>query len=199
MPAATKDHPENQSLPRFEKIGIIARWQPVHTGHAVLLSALCDRADHVMIGVGSSNVYNFRNPFTLEETLDMLHLTLTGRQNYTLISVPDLNNGPKWREMVLEMFGELALFLTANPYVYSLMKDVYPIQKPVTLVPDEDKIPLTGMMVRREMARGGKWQDLVPANVAAYIEKHKIEDRFKQEFGLQTLAIDSIIQERSDS
>mgnify|MGYP002750839863 CR=1 FL=1 len=57
---------------RFERIGMVARWRPVHLGHAPILRALCDRATHALIGIGSSNRYDFRNPFTLEETIDMI-------------------------------------------------------------------------------------------------------------------------------
>lgn len=198
MPASEKNLLEKESQPHFGVAGIIARWQPVHIGHKAILCALCEQAEKVKIGVGSSNVYNYRNPFTLEETTDMLHLALAGRDNYTLIPVPDLNNGPKWREMVQELFGSLDVFLTANPYVETLMKDIYPLKKPVTLLPEADKVPISGTMVRREIARGGRWKEMVPKNVAAYLEKNEIDKRFIQEFGLQTLALDSIIQERSD-
>ena len=47
--------------------GIVARFKPVHKGHAAVLEALCERSEHVYIGIGSSNRYNLRNPFTKEE------------------------------------------------------------------------------------------------------------------------------------
>lgn len=198
--------PENEKLPakallkpHLKTIGMIARWQPVHTGHLAVLEAICDQTQTALIGIGSSNAYNYRSPFTLEETTEMLHLALKGRENYTLIPVPDLNDGPRWREMVRDLFGELDLFLTANPYVASLLKDIYTLDKPVALVPKENRVPIDGTMVRREMARGGNWHALVPAEIASYIQENKLDLRFKQEFGLETLALDTIIHERSKS
>ena len=82
----------------FGRIGMVARWRPVHRGHAPVLRALCDRASEALIGIGSSNRYDLRNPFTLEETTDMIRLVLAGRKNYTLISVPDLDHGLRWRK-----------------------------------------------------------------------------------------------------
>jgi nicotinamide-nucleotide adenylyltransferase len=192
--------PERNIRPmnRFDCIGMIARWRPVHRGHAPVLHALCDRASQALIGIGSSNRYDLRNPFTLEETMDMIQLVLADRQNYTLIPVPDLDDGPRWRVMVMELFGPLDLFLTDNPYVSSLLTADYNIIKPVELVPEDEKIALDGRMVRREMARGDGWRDLVPQEVADYITARQLDERFRREFGLQTLALDAIVERRTD-
>ena len=177
----------------FNRIGMVARWRPVHLGQAAVLRALCDRATHTLIGIGSANRYNFRNPFTLAETMDMVRIVLADHENYTLIPVPDLDDGPRWREMILDLFGPLDLFVTDNPYVFKLMAADYPVCRPVTLVPEDEKVPVEGAMVRRVMARGEGWEALVPPAVAEYITTNKLDDRFRQEFGLQTLALDTIV------
>ena len=159
-----------------------------------MLRALCDHADHALIGIGSSNRYNLRNPFTLEETSDMISLVLAGCENYTLVPVPDLDDGPRWREMILDLFGLLDLFVTDNPYVASLLTDDYTITRPVTLVPNHEKVPIDGTMVRREMARGDGWRPLVPPEVAEYISLNQLDERFRREFGLGTLALENIIE-----
>jgi len=178
----------------FNCLGMVARWRPVHLGQSPVLRALCDRADHALIGIGSSNRYNLRNPFTLEETGDMIGLVLAERENYTLIPVPDLDDGPRWREMILDLFGPLDLFVTDNPYVASLLAEDYTITRPVTLVPDDEKVPIDGTMVRREMAHGNGWRRLVPDEVADYIAVNQLDERFRREFGLQTLALDTIVE-----
>lgn len=177
---------------RYDRIGMVARWRPVHLGHAPVLRALCDCAGQALIGVGSSNRYDYRNPFTLEETLDMLKLVLAGRTNYDLIAVPDLDDGPRWREMVVGLFGRLDVFVSANPYVASLLAEDYDVIRPVELVPKDEHIALDGSRVRKEMAQGGRWQDLVPPAVADYIMARRLDERFRREFGLQTLALETI-------
>ena len=184
---------------RLDRIGMVARWRPVHMGHAPVLRALCDHASLALIGIGSANRYNLRNPFTLEETCHMIDLVLAGRTNYTLIAVPDLDDGPRWRMMILELFGPLDLFVTANPYVASLMENDYEVAKPIQLVPVEDRVPVSGTMVRREMAKGDGWQDLVPQRIADYIVSQNLDQRFRQEFGLEALALDTIVQPRADA
>jgi len=186
--------PNGQHTDRFGRVGMVARWQPVHRGHVPVLRALCDRASQAFIGIGSSNRHNLHNPFTIEETKDMIRLVLADRENYTLIAVPDLDDGPRWRAMIIDLFESLDLFVTDNPYVASLLEKDYTIIRPVMLVPDDEKVPIDGTLVRREMARGDGWRRLVPNEVADYISDHQLDERFRRQFGLQTLALDTFIE-----
>lgn len=178
---------------RFDRIGMVARWKPVHLGHLPVLHVLCEQAAHALIGIGSSNRYNARNPFTLDETADMLTLVLARYDNYTLIPVPDLDDGPRWRLMILDLFGSLDAFVTANPYVAHLLMEDYPLIKPVALVAEAHRIAVDGTMVRCEMARGGDWQTLVPPQIAHYIQDRQLDERFRREFGLETLALETVV------
>jgi nicotinamide-nucleotide adenylyltransferase len=185
-----------RKLDRFDRIGMVARWQPVHRGHVPVLHALCDRGAQAIIGIGSSNRHNLRNPFTLEERTDMIRLALEGRGNYGLVPVPDLDDGPRWRVMVIDLFGSLELFVTDNPYVASLLGADYQVIRPVELVPEDNRIAANGTMVRKAMARGDGWRELVPDEVADYIVDRQLDDRFRREFGLEALAMDTVVKTR---
>ncbi|MEW6085473.1 MAG: adenylyltransferase/cytidyltransferase family protein [Chloroflexota bacterium] len=178
----------------YSRIGMIARWKPVHLGHAAVLRAVCSSGEEALIGIGSSNRYNARNPFRLEETRDMIQLVLAEFSNYRIIPVPDLDDGPRWRVMVKEVFGELDVFVTENPYVTSLLKDDYRVIRPVELIPPRERVPAEGSAVRRAMARGEEWESLVPRVVAEYIKSNKLDIRFREEFGLETLAMMTVVE-----
>ena len=181
----------NMTLPNkpLKQIAMIARWKPLHLGQAAVIRGLCAAAENVTLGIGSSNRYNARNPFTLEETQEMLAIALSGRENVRVIPVPDLDDGPRWRVMVREMLGtNLDLFVTDNPYVASLLKEFYRIERPVAFVPPNERIRVNGTMVREAIARGEDWQALVPPEIADYISSRKLDDRIRREFGLQILA-----------
>ena len=169
----------------------MARWKPVHRGHAAVLEALVERADEVVIGIGSSNRYDIRNPFTAEESAEMIRRVLGDRGRYSLLPVPDLGDGPRWREMVAGLFGPLDVFVTANAYVRDLLEDIYPVVHPVRLLPPERRIALDGTAVRKAMARGPGWREMVPAPVAAFLDEQGLAERFRREFGLATLALDA--------
>ena len=172
---------------------IIGRWRPVHLGHQAALHALCEQFDHVSIGIGSSNIYDYRNPFTLEEVIEMLQLTLIGYSNYQLFPIPDTPDEDEWRRSAREALGEPDLLVTANPYVRAILKGVWPIAHPVDFIPAERKVPVSGSLLRRQLAAGQDWQHLVPPAIARYLNKNHLDRRFRAEFGLQTLALDAII------
>jgi nicotinamide-nucleotide adenylyltransferase len=170
---------------------MIARWKPVHRGHAAVLRALVARGDEVLIGIGSSNRLNARNPFTAAETREMLELVIGDAPHVHVLEVPDLDDGPRWREMVIGMLGRLDAFVTANPYVARLLADDYRVVRPVDLVPLQERVPVDGTLVRREMARGEGWRELVPDAVRQYLAERGLDRRFRKEFGLETLALDA--------
>jgi len=176
----------------FARLAMIARWRPVHLGHEAILRALCQSGEKVLIGIGSSNRYNVRNPFTLEETRRMLELVLSDFDNFQIVPVPDLDDGLRWRVMVKDLFGALDLFVTENPYVASLMKDDYRTALPIELIRPEEQVPVDGSRVRRAMARGENWESLVSQVVAEYIKSNQLDIRFRKEFGLETLALETI-------
>jgi nicotinamide-nucleotide adenylyltransferase len=182
--------PAPRPLPdRVGRLAIIARWKPVHIGHAAVLEALAGRADHAIVGIGSSNRYNARNPFTAAETATMIRLALRGRDNVSIVEVPDLDDGPRWRLMVKEMLGPLDLFVTANAYVRSLLLEDYPILHPVHLVPPERRVRVDGSMVRAAMARGEGWRALVPPEIERFLDDQGLVRRFRVEFGAETLTL----------
>lgn len=171
---------------------MVARWRPVHLGHASVLRALMRAGREVLIGIGSCNRYNARNPFTTPEVKTMIQMVIPDDQEISLIEVPDLDDGPRWRQMVRELFGSLDVFVTDNPYVASLMGNDYRIIRPVSLVAPTERRPIDGTMVRRAMARGDGWQEMVPPQVCRFILDGGMDRRFRREFGLETLALESL-------
>jgi nicotinamide-nucleotide adenylyltransferase len=175
---------------RYAALGMVARWKPVHLGHAAVLRGLLASAPRVLLGIGSSNRYDVRSPFTAAETRDMIRLVIGEAPGVTILDVPDLGDGPRWRGMVADIFGALDAFVTDNPYVASLMRERYRVMRTVEFVAPEDRVAIDGTTVRRAMAKGEDWRELVPSAVAEYIEAHGLDVRFRREFGLETLAAD---------
>jgi len=182
-------------MPAFGSVGFIGRFKPLHNGAALVLERLCEAADHVVIGIGSSNKYNLRNPFTPEETKAMIDAYLRPRfTNYETLFVPDFGHLPEgrdgrlWKSYVIEYFGNLDVFVTGNSYVAELLKDHYAILHSAALIPREEQFRLRASAVRHAMALGADWKSYVPKEVAAYLESHGLIERFRNEFGLDMLA-----------
>lgn len=182
-------------MKKFHKLGVIGRFKPLHNGGALMLETVCENAEHVIIGIGSPNKYNMRNPFTAEETKEMLEAYLAPRfKNYEIVFVqdyahiPEYKDGQKWRQEVAKQFSGIDAFVTGNDWTAELLKQDYKIIHPAELIPEDKWIMLRATMVRVEMAKGMPWERLVPENVARYIKENEFDERFRREFGLETLA-----------
>lgn len=168
---------------------MVARWKPVHLGHAAVLRALLRSADQVVLGIGSSNKLDVHNPFSAAETREMLELVLGAELGRTaIVEIPDLGDPPRWRLMIRDLLGPLDAFVTANEWVKGLMAEDYPVVHPVTLLEPSEQVRVSGTMVRLAMARGADWRALVPAPVANFLDERGLCARFVRDFGLATLA-----------
>lgn len=172
---------------------MLGRWQPVHLGHRAALISLCEQYDRVVVGIGSSNIHDYRNPFSQREVEDMLNLVLAPFDNFTLIPIPDQHDDAAWCRTISASFGRPDVLFTANPYVAHLLKDTFALAHPASVIPAERKTAVSATMVRRALARGADWQPLLPGEVAAYIRTHRLDDRFRRDFGLQTLMMETVV------
>ncbi len=177
------------SADRIGRVVMIARWRPVHLGHVAVIEGLLANADRVELGIGSANRYDLRNPWTAAETAGMLRRVVGDRAH--IFEVEDLGDGPRWAAMVVERLGDVDLFVTANPWVRSLLEGTWPLEHPVQFVPPQRRVRVDGTMVRRAMARGEDWRAMVPPSTAEFLDEHGLVERFRREFGLATLALDA--------
>ena len=176
------------------KVGLIARFKPLHIGGAYMLEAICEHADEVLIGIGSSNKYNLRNPFTAQESEDMVHAYLGGRfNNYSIVHIPDFAqdpqyaNGEKWKKHVVKTFGTLDHFISGNGFVKELLQDTYTIMPSYDLIPEQKRTPVRSTEVRIAMAYElDLWKEMVPKEVSEYIITNELDKRFLKEFGEET-------------
>ncbi|MDO8628297.1 MAG: adenylyltransferase/cytidyltransferase family protein [Nanoarchaeota archaeon] len=181
-------------MKQYKKLGLIGRFKPPHLGAVRMLEAVCEAAEHVIIGIGSSNKYNLRNPFTPQETRDMIATALPGRTNYLIVEIPDYAQDPdyadgqRWKQDIIDSYGTLDAFVTGNPYVKQLLENTYTVIHPATLIPKEQHLVLRATEVRLRIAQNNNWETHVPEAVATYIKTKKLDERFRKEFGLATLA-----------
>lgn len=187
------------------RVGAIARFKPLYNASAFVLEALCRQADEVVIGIGSSNKYNLRNPFTADESEDMIRAFLSDRfNNYSIIQIPDFGHipeyrdGRKWKEFVIEKFKKLDSLVTSNEYVTSLLKDTYKIIRPVEIIWVNKSKGVKATQVRLAMAGNEDWEKLVPKEVAKYLNENGLVERFMEEFGKETLLEAKLKQETAE-
>ena len=172
-----------QTLMGMRKLAMIARWKPLHLGHARILRCLLRSCQFLEIGIGSSNRYDAQNPFTALESQEMIELALgPSPQSYRIHHFPDLGHGPRWAAAVQAQLGELDALVTANGYVRDCLKPYYAIVHPLEFLPAEERVAVDGTMVRSAMLQARPWEHLVLPEVADYILARGLVERLRSEF-----------------
>ena len=151
----------------------IGRFQPFHRGHLDVVKQILGRHKKIIIGIGSSQHSGTpENPFSGEMRARMIQNSLRdegiGKQRFTIIQIPDINNDDKWVAHVEAIAPAFAAIYSGTPKVQALFeKDgKHKVQSP------KFNLLISGTEVREKMARGQPWEDLVPPAVVKIIKNH---------------------------
>lgn len=156
----------------YKRVFFPGRFQPVHKGHVEAIKWLLGQASEVVIGVTAAQ-YNFTmdNPFTAGERIEMLKLALG--ELWSRLYVVPLDNIPDnwlWLYYVETRTPRFDAVATNNSFVELLAKNRgYPVLHP----PLVERDVYQGRRIRELMLVGEGWRELVPENVARYIDKIK--------------------------
>ena len=130
---------------------------------------VCSR---VVIGVSSHQLGGKRaNPFTASERIEMIQLTLQDENliptfNIEFVEIPNCADDAEWTKQCLEHVGSACTVWTGNPWVKGCFEAVGVSVKDIKPVPG-----ISGTEVRRRMAAGEAWQNLVPKSVSEYLRE----------------------------
>jgi bifunctional NMN adenylyltransferase/nudix hydrolase len=82
----------------FDVLVCLGRFQPFHLGHKSIIEAALERADRVIVIVGSAHrARSVRNPFTAEERANMIYNTFPGESRLVVTQVSDqMYNNNAW-------------------------------------------------------------------------------------------------------
>ncbi|MEM5844218.1 MAG: nicotinamide-nucleotide adenylyltransferase [Candidatus Aenigmatarchaeota archaeon] len=155
----------------------ILRAQPFHKGHLYAIKKAAKKFE-VIIGIGSSNVKNtFENPFSFKERKEMLRLAGIKQK---IVPIPDFYDCKKWISYILNKI-DFDVVISGNEWVKECFRGKKKVISPEFFKPRKYK----ASKIREKIAKGEKWEDLVPRKVANYIKKIKGEERIKKIFNIQ--------------
>lgn len=100
----------------FRRVVAIMRANPPHVNHTAMLKELCRKALEVRVNLGSSNRFNAKNPFRIEEREEMMRLALQDYDNFELVRLPDFDNDEKWYAELRRLNKDFTEVLSNNPY-----------------------------------------------------------------------------------
>ena len=157
---------------------IIGRFQPFHNGHAKL--AENNKEHEIIFAIGSAyNSFSFENPFTAGERCEMIYEAMEEIEikKFFVIPIPDINRYGVYAKHVIDLVPSFDFVISNNPLIKELFeREGYKIKE--TPLYERDKYQ--GKVIRKRIAEGKKWEDLVPKRVAAYIKKIEGDIRIRR-------------------
>lgn len=190
----------------FNKVVAIMRANPPHINHTLMLKELCKKAVNVKINLGSSNKFNEKNPFKIEEREEMMDLSLNGEyDNYEILRIPDFGDDDEWFKYLYKINKPFSEILSNNQYDLKIYKrfqknpgyDNFDIIHPTDILSQEDMVYTTGIwkdgmfvQARKPMYVSGtftraaivndwNWEKFIDEKVVKYIKKNGLVARIK--------------------
>ncbi len=159
---------------------IIGRFQPFHKGHAELVKYAVKKYEEIIVVIGSAyNSYTPQNPFTGGERYLMIRRAMEemGIEKYYIVPVPDINRYGVYASHVSDLSPEFDIVLSNNPVIKEIFeKDGFKVES----TPLFEREKYSGTEIRRRMAEGEGWEELVPAAVVDSIKEIGGEERVRK-------------------
>lgn len=168
----------------IEKLFIPERTQPPHIGHIMMLESALENAKEVIVGIGSSNVIDERNPYSAYERELMLRKSIEekGYSNYSFAYIPDFKTDDVWIKYIEEKINiKGATILTGNDYVQELFNNLgYKTIRPEELT-KKPLIKISATELREMIINdNSEWKIYAAYGTKYYFEKFGGKDRISK-------------------
>lgn len=163
----------HQSLSTKHQVGlVIGRFQPFHLGHKYLIEQALNFSEKLIIGIGSSNISDDRNPypFGLRKKIltEFIKQENLGDRIVSVLSVLDHPDDDVWLNKLLIKTGKVDAVIGDNEWVNGIFEN---IQTPVVRIGFHDRERLEGKVIRKLMHQNKEWKDRTPEYLVSLLEK----------------------------
>ncbi len=106
------------------KIVVLGRFQPLHNGHAHLITAAADYGDVLTVAIGSAQApESVENPWSAEERCEMVEAWAKSEEiEIEVVCIPDIDDPPNWVAHASKYHGEGTL-ATSDTTTAELYRD----------------------------------------------------------------------------
>ncbi|MFH1586233.1 MAG: nicotinamide-nucleotide adenylyltransferase [Candidatus Diapherotrites archaeon] len=158
---------------------IVGRFQPYHLGHHNAIKNILKEVDEVVIVVGSTmESYLEEDPFTAGERVEMISRALKAEgifEKCFIIPVPNVDEYALWTGRIRSYTPNFDVVYSNNPLVKKLFEaDGVEVRKMVS-----NRREIDSVKIRKAMMNGTEWKQLVPKEVADYLNKLGAVERLK--------------------
>lgn len=155
------------------KLGlVVGRFQPFHKGHKYLIEESLKIADYIIIGIGSANKKDAKNPWTWQERKKMIEefLQKEGLEKKVKSVIPLYDNPDDdiWFENLVKTIGKFDVTIGNNPWNNGIIER-HGI--PAIEIGFRKRHVWEGVQIRELMNNNGKWEDRVPEYLLGLVIK----------------------------
>ncbi|MGC8983256.1 MAG: nicotinamide-nucleotide adenylyltransferase [Desulfurococcaceae archaeon] len=160
-----------------ERALFIGRFQPFHNGHLHSVEHILERFDEVVVVVAAAQYsYTIDNPFTAGERIEMIKAGLGGLyERAYVVPVDNVPSNYEWPRHVMSYVPRATTVYSNNKLVKMLFESYGVEVRETPVLPG-----VSGTLVRRLMAEGGNWEQLVPPGVARVIKEIRGVERVRE-------------------
>ena len=161
---------------QIERLFIPQRTQPPHKGHISMLEAACNQATEVVIGIGSANVTDYKNPYTAVERELMLRKSLEdlGVTNYSFVHIPDFEKDAEWMQYVQKhaKLDYQTTILSGNSWVENIFgREGYQTVQPDKIIRGE-LVDISATRLREMIINDDEiWKEYAASGTLHYFER----------------------------
>lgn len=151
---------------------IIGRFQPFHLGHQYLIDKALKMCNKIIIGIGSSNIMDENNPYSIEDRLEFLRKVVNEEEItdriIKIVSLPDVPDDEEWFKLVGQTTGPVDVVIGDNEWVNGIYES-HGIK--VKRIGYHQREVLEGKKIRSQIRDKKPWKERVPTYIATHIGK----------------------------
>ena len=161
---------------QIERLFIPQRTQPPHAGHISMLEAACNNATELVIGIGSANVTDAKNPYTATERELMLRKSLEDRglTNYSFVHIPHFKDDTEWVQYVKEhaKLDYHTAIVSGNSWVEDIFgKEGYQTVQPAEII-EGPMVDISATRLREMIVNSDeRWKQYAASGTLHYFEQ----------------------------
>ncbi|MFA6081386.1 MAG: pantetheine-phosphate adenylyltransferase [Patescibacteria group bacterium] len=142
---------------------VVGRFQPFHKGHLFLIKKALEKADRIIIGIGSANITDENNPIDYETRKKVIKAVFykegIEEKLSKIVPLDDFFNDEKWLFNLRKQTGKFDLALGNNEWTNKILKKAgYKVLE----VDYFNRKLYEGWRIRKLIKEGKRWQDRVP-------------------------------------
>lgn len=151
---------------------VIGRFQPFHLGHKYLIEQALEICDNIILGIGSSNKSDGKNPYSADVRVEFLQKFIDeeklSKRVSRILKLYDNPDDDVWFENLIKQTGIFDVTIGNNPWNNGIIER-HGIS--AVTVGFFERHKLEGIKIRKLMEEKKKWEDRVPYYLISQIKE----------------------------